>query len=383
MWHNLRLYITHLPSASVGTAFAVMSILFGTWITRIPDIQQQTGLSDGQLGLALLGMPLGAIAIMAFMGQIIHHHGAGKVTWVSSVVFVLAMILPTLAVDLWTLAGALVIVGIGVGSMDVSMNATAAVVEKQSQRLIMSTSHAVFSLGGMIGAGIGSVVVGLGVSTFAHFSYTIATMLAVVLVVRKQWLAISEDNQGSHKWVWPTRSLALLVFIGFCALLSEGAIADWSAIYLRRTLQGSAFIGGLGFAGFSLTMSLGRFYGDLVIPKWGAGNLVQWGGLLAGASLGVALMIGNPTVSIVGFTLAGLGLSCVIPIIFSASARIPGVSPGGGIAAVSSMGYMGLMVGPPAIGFIAEEFGLTLGLGLVAVLCFLFSMLGGGITTGK
>jgi fucose permease len=208
-------------------------------------------------------------------------------------------------------------------------------------------------------------------------------MLAVVLVVRKQWFAISEDNQGSHKWVWPTRSLALLVFIGFCALLSEGAIADWSAIYLRRTLQGSAFIGGLGFAGFSLTMSLGRFYGDLVIPKWGAGNLVRWGGLLAGASLGVALMIGNPAVAIVGFTLAGLGLSCVIPIIFSASARIPGVSAGGGIAAVSSMGYMGLMVGPPAIGFVAEEFGLTLGLGLVAVLCFLFSLLGGGITTGK
>ena len=329
MWHNLRQYITHLPSASVGAAFALMSILFGTWITRIPDIQLQTGLSEGQLGLALLGMPIGAIAIMVFMGPIIHRFGAGMVTWVSSMVYVFAMVLPALATNWWSLAGALVIVGIGAGSMDVAMNAAAVVIEKQHKKLIMSTSHAIFSLGGMIGAGIGSIVAGLGVSTLYHFIFTAAIMLALTRVFRKQWLSISAYDEGSHKWVWPTRSLALLAIIGFCVLLAEGAIADWSAIYLRHTLKGSSFLGGLGFAGFSLTMALGRFYGDSLIPRWGAGNLVRWGGLVAAVSLGASLMIGNPLAAIVGFTLAGLGLSCVIPIIFISAARIPGTSPGG------------------------------------------------------
>ncbi len=383
MWRNLRQYITHLPSASVGAAFALMSILFGTWIARIPDIQLQAGLSEGQLGLALLGMPLGAIAIMAFMGPIIHRFGAGMVTWVSSMVYVFAMVLPTLATNWWSLAGALVVVGIGAGSMDVAMNAAAVVIEKQYQKLIMSTSHAIFSLGGMIGAGIGSVVAGLGVPPLFHFIYAAAIMLAVTFVFRKRWLSISDHSEGNHKWAWPSRSLALLAFIGFCVLLSEGAIADWSAVYLRHTLKGSSFIGGLGFAGFSLTMALGRFYGDSLIPRWGAGNLVRWGGLVAAVSLGVLLVIGNPLAAIVGFTLAGLGLSLVTPITFSAAARIPGTSPGGGIAAISSMGYIGFMVGPPVIGFIADQFGLTLGLGLVALLCLLFGMLGSGISVGK
>jgi fucose permease len=200
-------------------------------------------------------------------------------------------------------------------------------------------------------------------------------MFAVTFIFRKQWLAISEYDEGSHKWAWPSRSLALLAFIGFCVLLSEGAIADWSAVYLRHTLKGSSFIGGLGFAGFSLTMALGRFYGDYLIPRWGAGNLIQWGGLVAAVSLGASLMIGNPLAAIVGFTLAGLGLSCIIPITFGAAARIPGTSPGGGIAAISSVGYIGFMVGPPTIGFIADQFGLTVGLGLVAVLCLLFGMM--------
>jgi MFS family permease len=167
-----------------------------------------------------------------------------------------------------------------------------------------------------------------------------------------------------------------VAFIGFCVLLSEGAIADWSAIYIRDTLGGSAFLGGFGFAGFSLTMALGRFYGDIITPKLGAGKIFRWGGLIAAIALGLLLFIGNPGAAILGFTLAGLGLSCGIPIVFSTAASIPGVSPGGGIASVSSMGYIGFMVGPPAIGFVAEEFGLTYGLGLVVVLCLLFSLAG-------
>lgn len=353
----------------------MMSLLFGSWITRIPDIKLQLGLSEGTLGLALLGMPVGAITIMPFMGALIHRFGAGKMTWVGSVVYILAMILPAVAIGWVSLAGALLLVGIGAGIMDVAMNAAAAAIEKRHQKLIMSTSHAMFSLGGMVGAGVASLLPGLGVSPLTHFTVFSIVLLIVSLILRKKWFALSDGHEGNYQWAWPTRAIAVLAFIGFCVLLSEGAIADWSAVYLRETLGGSSFIGGLGFAGFSFTMALGRFYGDIVVPKWGAAKLVRLGGLLAGISLGLALLVGSPLFAIIGFTLAGLGLSCVVPIVFSSAASIPGVSPGAGLAAISSMGYIGFMIGPPAIGFVAEELGLTYGIGLVVLLCLFLGAL--------
>ena len=376
MLANLRAYFGHTPTASVGAAFAMMSILFGAWITRIPDIQLQAGLSEGQLGLALLGMPIGAMAIMPFMGSLIHRYGAGKVTWISCLLYALSMILPTMVYNMWWLTGALMAVGVCAGSMDVAMNAAAAAIEKQHKKLIMSTSHAMFSMGGMIGAGMGSVIAGLGISSFSHLVTTAIIIIIVAFGLKKHWLGISSFSDESHQWTWPKKSLALLSFIGFCVFLSEGAIADWSSVYLRNTLKGSSFIVGLGYAGYSFTMALGRLYGDIIIPKWGSRTLLGGGGLLASISLGSALFFANPIIAIIGFTLTGVGLSCIVPITFSAAARIPGVSSGGGIAAISSVGYVGFMVGPPCIGFIAEEFGLTFGLCVVALLCLMISLVG-------
>ncbi len=355
-------------------AFVVMSLVFGTWITRIPDIKIQTGLSEGALGLALLGMPIGAIAIMSVIGPLIHRFGAGKVTWVSSIFYVFSLIPPALAQEMWSLTAALVLVGISAGAMDVAMNAAAAAIEKQQKRLIMATSHALFSFGGMIGAGLGSLLAGIGVSTLVHFVSVSAFLLVVSMILSRYWLNIADNREGNHKWAWPTRSLLLLAFIGFCVMLSEGAIADWSAIYIRETLGGNAFLGGLGFAGFSFTMAIGRFYGDILIPKLGAATIARWGGFLSCTALVTALFFGNPTLAILGFTVTGLGLSCIVPIVFSSAANIPGVSPGSGLASVSSMGYIGFMVGPPAIGFVAEEFGLAYGLCLVALLCLMIGV---------
>ena len=380
MWNNLRLYFSHLPTASVGVAFIIMSMVFGSWITRIPDIKAQTGLSEGELGIALLGMPIGGILMMLFVGSLIHRFGAGKVTWISSIVYILSLIPPALCYNLLSLTLALVLVGVSAGALDVAMNAAAATIEKQQRKLIMSTSHALFSFGGMVGAGLGSLVVGIGVSTLMHFMGTAVILILVAVVFRKHWLTISDSRDGSHKWAKPNKSLLLLAFIGFSVLLSEGAIADWSAIYIRDTLAGSIFLGGLGFAGFSLTMALGRFYGDILIPRLGARKILLAGGLVASISLAGALLIGTPGTAILGFTMAGLGLSCIVPIVFSAAASIPGVSPGSGIASVSGMGYFGFMAGPPAIGFLAEEYGLNYGLVLVVILCLAIAISARGIT---
>ena len=377
------MYFTHRATTSVGIAFIIMSLVFGTWITRIPDIKLQTGISEGELGLALLGMPIGAIFMMMFMGSLIHRFGAGRITFVSSIAYVLSLIPPAFCSGLATLTISLVFVGLSAGAMDVAMNAAAASIEKQYKKRIMSTSHALFSFGGMIGAGMGSLVVGFGVSTAVHFITVTMLLLLLIGVFRQAWMGISDKKEGAHKWAWPTRSLALLALVGFCAMLSEGAIADWSAIFIRDTLDGSPFLGGLGFAGFSLTMALGRFYGDILIPRVGAGIIVRGGGIFAALVLGLAIAVKIPVVAIIGFTLAGFGLSCIVPIVFSTAASTPGISPGGGIASVSSMGYLGFMVGPPSIGFVAEEFGLVYGFGVVAAMCLLFGLLGGSIGAAK
>ena len=376
MWRNLTSFYRHPPSFSVGLAFAIMSLLFGAWITRIPDIQLQSQLSEGELGLALLGMPIGAVAIMPFLGKIISRWGTGKVTFYSALGYCLAMVLPAFSYNLWSLSLILIIVGVSAGAMDVAMNAAAAHIEKRDRRAIMSTCHAFFSFGGMIGAGLASLIAGWGVPVLSHLALMAGSMLILAFYLKRQWLQITQQSGGSHHWAWPGRSLIVLAIIGFCVLLAEGAIADWSAVYLKNTLKGSGFISGLGFAGFSMTMAWGRLYGDILIPSWGGKKLVIGGGLLAAVALLVALIAGNTWAAILGFTMVGLGFSCIVPIIFSAAANVPGVTPGGGIAAIASMGYIGFMVGPPAIGFLAEAYGLAYGLGFVALMALIIAVLG-------
>ena len=376
MWRNLRSFLTHPPSLGAGMAFAIMSLLFGTWITRIPDIQSQTQLGEGALGLALLGMPIGAITIMPFLGTLTSRFGTGKVTFYAAICYSLSMALPAMAFNFWTLAAALVVVGTTSGAMDVAMNAMAAEVEQRDNRNIMSTCHAFFSFGGMVGAAIASVVAGWGYKASWHLWTMAALMVIFSLAYRKSWLAVGKGQSGGHQWVWPTKPVLVLAAIGFCVLMSEGAIADWSAIYLKKTLQGDAFISGIGFAGFSLTMALGRLYGDILIPKWGGRRIVIIGSLISTLALLMVVAFPNPLAAILGFTLAGVGLSCIVPIIFSAGAQVPGMSAGGGIAAIASMGYAGFMAGPPLIGFMAEAYGLRWGMALVGLVIAVIVILG-------
>lgn len=353
-----------------------MSLLFGTWITRIPDIQLQAGLSDGQLGLALLGMPVGGMIAMPFMGTITSRWGTGKVTFYTALLYAASLVLPSLSFNLWSLAISLVFVGVSSGSMDVAMNAAAAAIEKHEKKSIMSTCHGFFSFGGMLGATLASLIAGWGMPVFWHFVIMSVLMLILALLFMNEWVKITDHSAGGHRWSWPGRSLLWLAVIAFCVLLAEGAIADWSAVYLKNTLGGSSFISGLGFAGFSLTMAVGRLYGDILIPKWGARNFLYFGGLLSAFALAGALIIGHPLAAIIGFTIVGLGFSCIVPILFSAGANVPGISAGAGLAAIASMGYVGFMVGPPAIGLLAELYGLQFGLGFVALMSLVIGILG-------
>jgi MFS family permease len=194
-------------------------------------------------------------------------------------------------------------------------------------------------------------------------------MVIVILLISKSLLNVEDAEIEEGKlFVIPSGALIGLAIVGFIIMMGEGAIADWSAIFIKDYLNGTAAVAGLGFAGFSLTMAFGRFIGDSIIPKYGSRNIIQVGSALGVIGLALVIFIPNIYVAILGFAIVGLGFSCVVPILFSAAAKVPGIASGTGIAAVTTSGIFGFLIGPPSIGFIANELGLTLALGCVMIL---------------
>jgi MFS family permease len=358
-------------TARVATAiqFFVNGTLLATWVSNIPSIKSHLHLSDGQLGLALLGMAIGALIAFPITGYLISRFSSRTVTVIAG--FAYCATLPFLALmpSLPSLSLALVVFGICNGAMDVAMNAHGAEVEALHHKSIMSSFHGMFSLGGLIGAALGGIVAANHIPSKTHFLGA-ALILASLLAVSISQLLPSTRSLEKPKTVFAMPSRALLGFgvIAFCAHLSEGAMADWSAVYLRDTLSAGAAFAALGYAAFSLTMTLARFGGDTLVNRVGAIQLLRYGGLIASLGLMAALLLGNPILTLVGFACVGVGMATISPIVFSAATRVPGIPSGTAIAAVATMGYSGFLIGPPFIGFLAQSMGLRIALGLVAVL---------------
>lgn len=260
--------------------------------------------------------------------------------------------------------------------MDISMNAAAAVTERNLKRPIMSTCHGMWSIGAMVGSGIGSLLVGFELSTLAHLAGTSMVMILLLIFFRKHIMGYQETRRiGDKVFAIPNLTLFLLALMGFCIMASEGGIADWSAVYMSDTLKANAFLTGIAYAGFSLLMAIGRMMGDAIIPRFGKQKVVMWGGFLAAFGLAFALLFGTPVMAIIGFSIAGFGYSCVVPVLFMSAANEPGYSSGTGIAAVTTVGYAGFLAGPPLIGFLAEAYGLSIGLSFIVLCSLLVSFL--------
>jgi MFS family permease len=380
MIKNLKSFFKNRDAVSIGLVFMTVSILFGSWVTRIPDVKANLELSEGTLGLSLLGMSIGALLMMPFSAWIMSKFGTGKTIVIGILVAIVTMALPVFATSFWMLVSFLFLAGLCHGLTDVAINAAAAMIE-QSQRIrILSTCHGMFSIGGMFGAILGSFLASMGVSVQVHLTSLAVVMIIFILLISKNLLKVENAEIEEGKiFVLPSGGLIGLAVIGFAIMMGEGAIADWSAIYIKDYLYGTAAIAGLGFAGFSFTMSLGRFMGDSIVPKYGSKNIIRFGSALGAFGLALVIFIPHIYVAILGFTIVGLGFSCVVPILFSAAAKVPGVASGTGIAAVTTSGIFGFLIGPPAIGFIANEFNLTIALGCVMVLAGLAAIASGWV----
>jgi MFS family permease len=343
---------------------------FASWVVRIPAIQEKLALSEGLLGLALLGLAIGSLVSMPLAGWLVSRLGSRPVVGVTALLVSLVLVPLALVPNLALLFAALVMAGIAVGALDVSMNAQAVAVEKGYARPIMSSFHAAFSFGGLAGAVGGGLVASFGVGPLPHFSAAAVLAAAAALAAYNSLLPASADagSHGAPAFARPTRALLGLGIISFCVLLGEGAMADWSAVYLEGTLETGPGFAAAGYAAFSLAMAFGRLFGDGLTQRLGPARLVRLGGALAAVGFGVALAVGEPYVALAGFACAGAGFSIIFPAALSAAGRTKGMATGPALAAVSTAGYFGFLVGPPTIGLIAEALGLGAALYVIVLL---------------
>lgn len=376
MASHLKYFFSNRLIWSVGLVFTCNSFMFGNWVTRIPDVKNALNLTDADLGLALLGAPIGAMCIMPLSGWVISRLELGKTLVLSSLLHMLSLPLLALAGQFSTLALALFFFGFSNALMDIAMNASAALVERQQKQPLMATCHGMWSFGAMLGSGLGSIVVGFTPYTFYHLAIVAVIAILVLFFLSSRLWPIHEPRQvGDKVFALPKGSLLMLSVMAFCILLSEGGIADWSAVYMREEVLASPFLIGMAYSGFSLLMAVGRMAGDAIIPKFGKKQVVLVGGLIAVVGLGAALLFHDPAIVIAGFSMAGFGYSCIVPVLFISAANEPGYAAGTGIAAVTTFGYSGFLVGPPFIGFLAEEYSLTIGISFILFCSFMVSML--------
>lgn len=360
--------------------FLVHGLVVSSWISRIPAIQTELRLSNGVLGLALLSSALGAVLTIPGVGYLVSRFGSKRVCIWSSAAFCLSVILPAVAFNALSLAAALFVYGALAAAMDVSMNAQGVEVEAGLQTPTMSRFHGMFSLGAMGGAGIGGAIAARGVSPLSHFLASAVVNLMIVLLAAPL-LIEDEQRHGESEHRLPLRKipkvLLALSAIGFCILLSEGAMADWTAVYLRQVLNAGPGIAAAGYSVFSGAMAVFRFLGDLTTARWGPLRTVRGGCLIAAFGLICALLASKPGWSLPGFAITGAGLSVIIPLVFGSGGRVPSVSPGPGIATVTGIGYIGFIVGPPAIGFASQAVTLRYALFFVVLCCLLAAWLAG------
>lgn len=374
MIRNLKLFILHPQSISVGLGFFTISMLFGSWATRLPEVQSKLGLSGTQLGLSLLTLSFGSLVISPFSSWITEKMSIGRATFWSSILLALSFLLPFLANSFTEFLCALFIVGLANGFITVTVNAAAAAVEKSYFRSIMSNCHGMFSFGGIIGAASAGIFAGLGFSPFEHITIVAIALILINFYVRTNLYQIPTEITKTPIFTLPTQPIFGLVIITFCIVLAEMTIMDWSGVYIKNSLGGNAFVTGLGFAGFSFTMAIGRFYGDQITANFGKKKIVQFGSIIGMLGLIIAAIIPSTSIAIFSFTLVGVGFSCIMPIIFSAATKVEGVAPGAGIAAIATAAILGGLIGRPAVGMIADSFGLGTSLIFAGILAMVGSI---------
>jgi MFS family permease len=354
---------------AVTVVFALNGALFASIFSRLPAIQERTGIGDGALGLALLCGMLGLLVSQVGAGALVARVGSRHLVLVGVLGYAAGLVPVSLSTSFGALMASFAFVGLANGVLDVSMNVHGLTVERGLRRPILSSLHAAFSFGALAGAAIGGIVAGAGVGVVPHLWTAAAIGAAIGFAAARFLLPPSADAAPEGPLLArPSRALAAIGLFAFCALLSEGAVNDWVAVYLEDDLNTGEGLAAGGLAVFSLTMGVGRLAGDRLTEALGPVRLARGGAGLAALGMVTALAGAEAAMALAGFAAMGLGLAALFPLALRAAATRTG-TPGPAVAAVSALGYCGFLAGPTSVGGLSELAGLRTALVLVALLC--------------
>ncbi|MEE1740577.1 MFS transporter [Streptomyces sp. BE147] len=365
--------------------FALDGFLFAGWVVRIPAIKQQTGASASTLGLALLGVSAGAVVTMMLTGRLCRRYGSHAVTVVCGVLLSLSIALPAQTRSATSLGLVLLVFGAAYGGMNVAMNSAAVDLVAALRRPVMPSFHAAFSLGGMIGAGLGGLVAG-GLSPATHLFVLTGVGLVVTAAVGPVLLRHPSRSAAPAASRPPSaperrpdgrarRVVVLFGVIALCTAYGEGALADWGALHLEQDLHAHPGLAAAGYSLFALTMTIGRLTGTTLLERLGQTRTLVMGGVIAAAGMLLGALAPTAWLALAGFAVTGLGLANIFPVAVSRAGELAGPS---GVAAASTLGYGGMLLGPPAIGFLADWSSLPVALTTVALLAAAAAALGYG-----
>lgn len=368
---------------ALSVFFFIQGLVFASWASRIPDIKESLRLSDAALGGLLLALPAGQMAGMGLSGYLVSRFGSRLIMLIAAFLYPGALLLLGAANNLVLLAGALVLFGLCGNMINIAANTQAVGVETLYRRSILASFHGLWSLAGFTGGLLGALMVGQHQTPLVH--YAIVFVLTMLLIAISSAYVLPRDapkKSGSNSnFVKPDRNIMLLGLITFACMICEGTMFDWSGVYFDQVVHAPVEWSRLGFIGFMSAMAGGRFVADHFITRFGAKAMLQFSGLtiLSGLLLSVVL----PTIvpATIGFLLVGLGVASVVPLSYSIAGRSKTIAPGVALAMVSSIGFLGFLLGPPLIGFVAEGFGLRWSFALIAVLGLGTTLLAGSVKT--
>ncbi|AXG73832.1 MFS transporter [Flavobacterium arcticum] len=354
---------------AVGLLYFAMGLCFATWASRIPDIKTSLGLTDADLGTVLFAIPFGQLAIMPFSGRLATKYGSHKTVLIGLAAYILSLVALGLCTERWHLSLILFFFGVSSNLTNISVNTQGIYTEGIFRRPIMSAFHGAWSIAGFTGALIGLGMMGLGASPFIHFVMVALLLFIVILVNYKHLVKVKKQPlpQKSKLFSKPDNVLMWLGVMSFCCMLSEGIMFDWSGVYFKEVVKAPGALVVLGYASFMIMMALGRFFGDVAIRKLGRKRVLQISGCLITIGLLSAVLLPYLITATLAFMMVGVGVSGVIPIIYSVAGKRPGIPPGIALQTISGVSFLGFMLGPPVTGYVAQATSLRVSFAIIAV----------------
>lgn len=356
---------------SIGAFFFLAGMCFASWASRIPDIKQFIHLSDAGLGGVLLALPVGLLISLPFSGWLVTHFGSRPMVIPAAISYALLLPMIGLVQHTWHLVAILFFFGLVGNLLNIAMNTQAVSLEAIYGRSIIASFHGIWSLAGFTGASIGTLMVNLKLSPFQHFIIISIAAIIITFLCYRNTLQndINADTKGPL-FAKPDARLLSLGLIALCCMVCEGTMFDWSGVYFQKVVEVPKGLTTLGYTAFMSTMAGGRFIGDWLTTRLGTKHMLQWSGVIIACGLSLAIIFPYIIPATAGFLLVGIGVSSVVPLVYGAAGRSTNFSPGVALAAVSTIGYLGFLAGPPMIGFIAEAASLRVSFTVIAVLGF-------------